>query len=537
MNRTSDRRFSHTLLHYGLPFLTVMILLLNTAAFYRNGTAFADSDTAAELMLARVLNQEHRLLCSPNWIYSTELRVLNTQIFYRIGFLFTENWHLARTISLLLMWIVLLGCLKYFLKASGILKSPVLSVIAFILPFSSEYTQFVLYGGYYIPHIALMMVMLGEYYGCVKPQCRKWILPLGILTAFGAGLGGVRQVLIGYFPLFITNAVLFYLENRNADTAGRMRASKSFRGLKVSLSFFLACLAGWAVNLKVLSRFFTYINTYTGMPLLKMDPVMILQFLANSFVEIFGYSGTANAISVKGIGALAALVFIALFLFFLARCITRRSAMNENQLHFTLFVSAGILFNAVFCILSDFHSTRYMIPSLLPSVVLLDLGISLSHTEQSLFKKAILGFCSVSLLYQSFCTVYLDAALKNNANQDLIRTADWLLENGYTNGYSPMADVFWELTDARVDCWNIPGDRWWTLEHQNWLETKEHAARRPEGTVFLTVRKDQLALIDPSSPLVAKAMDTYKTEQYTTFIYPDTRTLEQLAEQTIPAEQ
>ena len=168
----------------GMYLLIILILGLNTAAFYRNGTAYADFDTAAELMLAKLLNQEHRLLCSPNWIYSTELRVLNTQIFYRIGFLFTNNWHLARTISLLLMWIFLLACFRWFMKSAKITDSPVLSTLAVILPFSLEYTLFVIYGGYYVPHIALLFLMLGLYYRTVNSRKNTVLQALAVCARF-----------------------------------------------------------------------------------------------------------------------------------------------------------------------------------------------------------------------------------------------------------------------------------------------------------------------------------------------------------------
>ena len=44
-----------------------------------------NSDDSSELVLGRLLASENRLL-SKNWYYSTELRVVNTQIFYAFFF-------------------------------------------------------------------------------------------------------------------------------------------------------------------------------------------------------------------------------------------------------------------------------------------------------------------------------------------------------------------------------------------------------------------------------------------------------------------
>ena len=50
------------------------------------GKWIVDSDLASEMMLTKILNQEGSIL-SHSWYYSTELRVVNMQWFYRLGLL------------------------------------------------------------------------------------------------------------------------------------------------------------------------------------------------------------------------------------------------------------------------------------------------------------------------------------------------------------------------------------------------------------------------------------------------------------------
>ncbi len=50
-----------------------------------NMERFLNSDDTSELILSKMLAEENRLI-TPNWFYSTELRVFNTQIVYAFFF-------------------------------------------------------------------------------------------------------------------------------------------------------------------------------------------------------------------------------------------------------------------------------------------------------------------------------------------------------------------------------------------------------------------------------------------------------------------
>ena len=64
------------------------------------GKWIVDSDLASEMILSDLLNKEGTII-SHNWFYSTELKVVNLQWFYRLGLLiFPNDWHLARTFGM-----------------------------------------------------------------------------------------------------------------------------------------------------------------------------------------------------------------------------------------------------------------------------------------------------------------------------------------------------------------------------------------------------------------------------------------------------
>ena len=119
-----------------------------------------NSDMASEMILGKLVASENHLL-SENWYYSTELRVLNTQIFYGFFFKLTDNWHLVRIASYTCMYAVMLLIYGVLCKTLKCRQSYCAFTAAFlILPFSNEYVSVVLQGAYYIPHISITFITL-----------------------------------------------------------------------------------------------------------------------------------------------------------------------------------------------------------------------------------------------------------------------------------------------------------------------------------------------------------------------------------------
>ena len=61
-----------------------------------------DSDSASELVLAQHLSQKNAIL-STDWCYSTELRVLNTQLIFAPLFKIFSDWSTIRFVGAMLL--------------------------------------------------------------------------------------------------------------------------------------------------------------------------------------------------------------------------------------------------------------------------------------------------------------------------------------------------------------------------------------------------------------------------------------------------
>lgn len=82
-----------------LPLLWLGVCLALLFCYWRSwSTNQLDSDMASEQILAHQLAQEGGIL-SPNWYYSTELRVVNTQLVMAPLFRLFSSWHTVRVLG------------------------------------------------------------------------------------------------------------------------------------------------------------------------------------------------------------------------------------------------------------------------------------------------------------------------------------------------------------------------------------------------------------------------------------------------------
>ena len=90
MQKTRDSR---TFLAWLLAALAALALLLGYSHLY--GDSWLSSDDSSEMILSHILAGEGGIL-TENWYYSTELRVLNTQLVWSALFRLSDRWHLVR---------------------------------------------------------------------------------------------------------------------------------------------------------------------------------------------------------------------------------------------------------------------------------------------------------------------------------------------------------------------------------------------------------------------------------------------------------
>ena len=104
-----------------------------------------DADMASEQLLANLLAQEGGVM-STNWYYSTELRVLNTQLVMAPLFRLFTSWHTVRVVGSVVLILLYLAAWFWFGRSAKLKYSGLLGAGLLVLPYGALYRQYVLEG-------------------------------------------------------------------------------------------------------------------------------------------------------------------------------------------------------------------------------------------------------------------------------------------------------------------------------------------------------------------------------------------------------
>ena len=185
--------------------LAVMLLCFALTAYYliAGYGAFLDADMSSELALAQHLAQEGALV-SPGWHYSTEIRLLSTQLVYTpLMALFPGNWRLVRTLGCLILLALLAGAAYLAGRMCGAARAYAgLFAGLIVCPVSPLYAQNMVIGAYYVPHAALTLLTLALFAGFIRGKRRRLCAALLAALALGMGMSSVRYLLCALIPLF-----------------------------------------------------------------------------------------------------------------------------------------------------------------------------------------------------------------------------------------------------------------------------------------------------------------------------------------------
>lgn len=512
-----------------LPVLFLMLAyFLTVYSFWLNGKTLLDADEASEMVLAQHLNEEGGIL-SRTWFYSTELRVINTQLIYKIGlYLFPTNWHAARTFSVAVMMLILSASYLYLAYQAGLGKYGLWSAVALMMPFSTEYSYTVLYGSFYVPHISIMFLSLGLFLRVLRSRtriARLILLILSFFLAFASGLGGVRQFLVLYAPLFMT---LFLLTLWHTIRAGKLReilTSQSGKAWLLSLALLMFCVLGVGVNSKILSRLYTF-EDYSDVSLNSIDLNRFWGYL-DSWFQLMGYEGCVELKDITGLAAICGLILCFLALLCLVVILYKRKELSSEERIVVLFSLVSLILNTFFYLLANNPMPRYLIPAVVMTFPVMVVGLRHLPQQNGFWVRACLAAALLCLFGQSLNYMYYHA-FKDHGTilTEEEKAADWLTEHGYQQGYATYwnANSLVELSDGQLEIWEVDEAAgqtpWYHLENARWLQVKAHTVTKPSGKVFLLLtskeveegREAESALTDPQRLV-------YQTDAYSIFAF------------------
>ena len=454
------------------------------------GKWIVDSDLASEMILSDLLNKEGTII-SHNWFYSTELKVVNLQWFYRLGLLiFPNDWHLARTFGMAITLALFAAAMLFFVKCAGLGRAGLWMVGTLLWPFGQHYLVYAIYGGYYLVYTFFYMLVLAlvlRSLNADKKHCAlQWVLACAITAV--AGMNGVKQLMVFHAPLCLAAAILLVLALHSCGKTDWKTAldvcRKEVRLLAASLVTAVAAAAGYFVSNAVLSRMYDF-KSYNFIVWNRDEDWFTLDRILMDFFHEFGYENGSGVFHFGGIAAAVGLLLGCWMFFCIVRLLLRLDKLERNDKLLVLLLVAML---AVCGVAYTYFHEYYLYFWLMNMPVAIAVMAVEIKTEDFhiLGARQLLGvglaacftLCAVSTVRQEQEHPYL-------AHKGLNTAAEWLVDNGYTQGYS----TFWngnamtELTSGKLEVWTLQSlDR---DDVPNWLQPKSHLTTDPEHPFLL----------------------------------------------------
>lgn len=476
--------------------------LMTTVYLVAGYGAYLDADMASELVLARQLVSEGTPFSS-QWYYSTEVRLLNTQlVFAPLMALFGGNWQLVRTLGCMILLGILAASCLYAARAIGA-KRPYAMAFAglTICVCSPLYAQNVIIGAYYIPHAVLAFLMLGLY-GRWLRRTRRLLAAALLALAFVMGMSSIRYLLSAIVPL--AGAALWQFVFP-AEEEERERAAAQWKAAALGLGVGAAGAAGYVIGKKLLPLLFHINADYYGSAgyasFSQHDLGMQLQTVIYGLLYGMGFEDGVPLFGVQGI--LNALVLLELFAAGLLLIRAMRHGQDEaGRAGILTLVFAFALSLTSFVLLRSVYFDRYWLPVMMLGAPVL--ALCLSTEKNGVLRVLAMLLFAGTVLLGSASTMYYsmrNPQLERDGRLDIVQTAG---EHGLTKGYATFwnANVITEASDGAID---VAGIEWITENGEivsmaplRWLETEQdYAMDMPDEPVFLLVGEWECQGIEP----------------------------------------
>lgn len=452
--------------------------------------AYLDSDMSSELVLAEHLASQGMLI-SPDWYYSTEIRLLNTQlIFTPLMMFFPGNWQIVRTLGCMILMFILAASCLYASREAG--AKPFYSYVfagLTISVISPMYAQNVTIGAYYIPHAVLGFLLIGTYERWLRK--RKGVLVAVMLgLAFVMGLSSVRYLLSAILPLACAATWQFVF----TDQEELRRTDRQWQVLGAGICVAVMGAAGYLIGKKVLPLQFNLSSDYYGSigyaSFSQHDLPRHIQTVTYGLLNVMGFQDSVPLFGVQGI--LNALVLLELCVggMLIRRTLKSRLESCRNIIIVLLFSFALSL--GAFALLRSVYFDRYWLPVIMMGAPVM--AVCFSKERNPVFRRlSLLLFAGVTLLTSASCMYYSmrNPQVESEMRMKVVETAR---EYGITRGYATFwnANIVTELSDGELDVVSVnlrrDGNGDCVLEEYRWLEAvDDFTMDRPDEPVFLLI--------------------------------------------------
>lgn len=453
------------------------------------GKWIVDSDLASDMILANILNEEHRFF-SQNWYYSTEIKAVGLHWLYKLGlFIFPNDWHLARTFGMAVGLALYALVVLLLARSIGLQSVGVWLAGALIWPFGRSYLVYAIYAGYYLVYTFLYMLVLACLFKDIeKKNAGIKYLVLACIMSMIACLNGVKHLMVFQAPLLLAIGVMLIIalsESKETKWSNALRVcKKEFRLAVSALATTIAGLVGYIINTKVLAKMYSF-KSFSGVSWNRFGVDWTLDRVLMDFFHLFGYQDGVGVFHFSGIASGVGLL-VGVWLFFcIVRLVWRYKKLNvQERLIVLLMIAMLAVCGMAYTYFGDY--CQYFWLTCMPVAIAVmmieikteDLHLPGARAALTLVLAGAITLCSLNNVRQEIEHPTL-------AHVGLDKVANWLVENGYKEGYA----TFWngsamvEMTSGKLDVW-MPGDLN-EVSIEGWLQPDYHLTRFPEHPFVL----------------------------------------------------
>ncbi len=491
------------------------------------GSYLTDSDTASELIIAKVLSKQGKLF-TKDMYYSTALRVVNQQLIFAPLFWVFSSWYVVKVVGIALHLVVLCASAVLVARAVGLSwRYCSLLCSCLMLPMSKMYLYMSMYGLWYSCYATTILLTVGVVLYCLKEQNKLKVYVYYVLVCLLAllnGFEGIRMLFLLYVPFFIAALILFCAGRGRADR--KLLAYSGAGGeadiLIGALLLLFASGLGYVVNAGLLSKIYSY-RTWASEEFTKFTIEKLL-IMANGFLDNIGLTADRPLIS-EALFRNGVCFTLTGGMILSVRHILRKDGFSFAQKALPVFFITALAF---FALVTSFASMGVSGGYILPITPILFIVILQAVQDMKKGKLAQFLLAAFFVVFTTCGTASYNF-YKTDLNADRRLIVKAALEQGCQAGYASYwnADVMVELSDGRLDMYSWT-DTLFTKPGQDlddvddiypWLQEVRHSTERPAGKVFCAFENGEMGRPLPSRLSRAGATVLYQSDRYTAFVF------------------
>jgi len=488
---------------YGFSIIVFLIVMRFVAI---QGNLWLDSDQAAELMLAKLQNDEVSFF-SHNWYYGNALRCLDISSFMRLGFLISpNNWNLARIIGQGIALLCMYFAYLYFSLSFASKRISIVFATLTMLPFAFWYRFHVVTFGFYAPYIMIVCITMGSIIKILNVEDKEYqnsgdnilesrikcgaLMVINVLIAFLAGLSGIRMLMCLYAPLGLMAVVLLGKALLN------IRVTYEGKLFGLAVIFGISDFAGYMVFSNILCEKYDIAKNYSDQSWAEFS-IKSIDKVASWFFESFGYPyidnwsiEDVNLFSITGICGTFSLVTIAYIIICIAQVVKKYcNYSSREQIVIAILLSMIVVVGISLSLLKgeEAYNGSYWMTTIPIALAVVSIAIDKAEFKYAYGKKAILALLIISMVMTSYAHTHMGSI---RSVESMKPALEFIKCQGYTQGVADFwsSDVVTAWSNDEIEMWTVVN-----VEDMNiwrWLQKKSHE-EFPEGKFFILVGTDE----------------------------------------------